>query len=233
MIESMQPQYAFDERCMAYPSSEATTACTERSPASSATSRTASPGLPSGSGFQEDTRGSGALEVPLCFTRRALPLRGCTSMPLPSSGGGCGSGSMLASKQSEAEREEHQILFQQVLHSFTRSMHAGVEMQVLLDDGNAVPVEVSLSHDCSRFILRVRDVCRDISLDDIEQICNHEEALEAGTTNAQFLNECCVTLVMDSEQFLTFTFDNARLREYFEACMKSFMAARIAPTTTL
>jgi len=228
LVEAVQPHFssyacAADETVLedgpgersVYSLPSVVTACGSRSMVSSG-------------GFLEK---GGQLEVPQCFADRGLR-SGCGAMQVP--GNSCGPGgappglSSLDPSGGGIHWEDQQILFQQVLRSFVRSLQVGVEVQVLLDNGNAVPVEASLTEDLSRLVLRVRDVERDVGLDDIEKICGPEEARENGTTNAHFLDECCATLVLGSEQFLTFTFENKRLREYFEACLKALIAARSA-----
>lgn len=123
---------------------------------------------------------------------------------------------------SPAEADPDQVM-DQVLRSFTKSMRHGIEVQVLLDDGGVLEVDASFDMNMSKLVLKVKEVERDIPLEDIEQVCGPDEAQAAGTTNREHLSERCTTLVMSSTHFLTFVFDSPRHREYFQTCLSAIV----------
>lgn len=131
------------------------------------------------------------------------------------------------SPQSDAE-----VLLHQALSQFTRTMQRGIEVRVLLDDGQLLDVTASLDVSATQLVLRVNEAERNIALADVEQVCGPDETHEACTTNREYLSDCCVTLVLSSTHFLTFSFDSAHMREYFETCLKALVAGGKASPTT-
>lgn len=118
-----------------------------------------------------------------------------------------------------------EVLLQQTLSQFTRTMQRGIEVRVLLDNGQLLEVTASLDVSATQLVLRVNQAERNIALADVEQVCGPDETHEACTTNREYLSECCVTLVLSSTHFLTFSFDSPHMREYFETCLKSLVVA--------
>merc|ERR1719178_235945 len=100
-------------------------------------------------------------------------------------------------------------------------MQWGAEMRVLLDDGNLLDVEVSFDAGVTRLILAVKEVTREVFFTDIKRVSGPEDAEESWTTNSKHLSECCTTLVLSSTHFLTFSFEEKRVREYFEVCFRA------------
>jgi len=137
------------------------------------------------------------------------------------SGGRC----PLRRPHMEADTE---MVLDQALRSFIQSMQYGIEVEVVLDDGQLLGVELSLDARATRLLLRVREVERDIPLDDIVRICSPEQVPTSTVSNREHLHEGCSTLMLSSTQFLTFSFDTPRLREYFEACMQALVASHQA-----
>merc|ERR1711933_261759 len=77
-------------------------------------------------------------------------------------------------------------------------------------------------------ILKVKEVCREILLDDIECVSGPEDETEdSSNSNCEHLSDCCTTLVLSSTHFLTFSFENRRLREYFEVCFRAILASHL------
>lgn len=145
---------------------------------------------------------TGQLQVPACFTGSFS----CKNHALGSS----------------AQADPDQVM-EQVFRSFTKSMRHGVEVQVLLDDGGVLEVDASFDMNMTKLVLKVKEVERDIPLEDIEQVCGPDEAQAAGTTNREHLSERTTTLVMSSTHFLTFVFDTPRHREYFQTCLSAIV----------
>jgi len=147
------------------------------------------------------------LEVPACF-----PWRKPTS----------------AEKSTEKDdvADEAALMLGDLLHPFIHTMKRGVEMRVLLDDGKMLDVEASFDAGLTRLMLGVKQVTRDILLEDIERVSGPDEAEESCTTNSEHLSECCTTLVLSSTHFLTFCFESKRHREYFEVCVRAILASQ-------
>lgn len=122
-----------------------------------------------------------------------------------------------------AQQAEDDKVLDQVLRSFTKSMRHGIEVQVLLDDGTLLEVDLSFDLAMTKLVLRVRDVEREIYLEDIEQVCGPDEAQAACVTNREHLNPRCATVVMSSTHFLSFVFDSQRHREYFQTCLSAII----------
>lgn len=158
------------------------------------------------SGTGENGSAASSLEVPACF--------------------GCGSSRSAAPVVSEEQALEL------AMQCFVRTLHNGVEVRLLLDDGTVIVAEASLNFQVTRLTLRVNQIERSIPLGDISQVCGPESAKDLGTTNGRFLDERCVTLVLPEDQFLSFDFDNAREREYFEACLRALIATRAKSTVS-
>lgn len=135
---------------------------------------------------------------------------------------------MPPSLQAVTSQDERSLLLNQALRCFVRSLLQGVQLELLLDDGSAVTVEVSFNFEITQLVLRVNELQRCIALDDVERVCGPDEVDHVHTSNHGWLDERCTTLVVKSQQFLTFTFDTARMREYFEACFKALVATRSA-----
>lgn len=117
------------------------------------------------------------------------------------------------------------LVLNQALRCFMRSMMQGVQLELLLDDGSSIHVEATFDIPISNLLLSVNDVHRSVALDDIDRVLGPQEAKEFGTSNHGFLNERCTTLMLKSSHFLTFVFDTPRLREYFQACFKTLIAS--------
>lgn len=130
-------------------------------------------------------------------------------------------------------QNDSEVLLQQALSQFTRTMQHGIEAQVLLDDGQLLKVTVLLDVNATHLTLRVNEAEKNVALADIEQVCGPDETHEACSTNREYLSDCCVTLVMSSTHFLTFSFDTARMREYFETCFKALVFAHHGKVTAM
>lgn len=127
--------------------------------------------------------------------------------------------------ENVSPQNDSELLLQQALSQFNRTMQNGIEVQVLLDDGQLLNVTASLDDVATHLSLRVNESEKFVALADIEQVCGPDETHEACSTNREYLNDCCVTLVMSSTHFLTFSFDTPRMREYFETCFKALVLA--------
>merc|ERR1712032_1210735 len=114
------------------------------------------------------------------------------------------------------------------LKSFIATLRQHVEVQVRLDDGRLLDVLMSLDDTGTELVLSVNNTARSVALDEVERVCGPEEAAQASTANKTQLNEKCVTLVLASTHFLTFSFDTQRLREYFQTCLRALVAAHHA-----
>jgi len=66
--------------------------------------------------------------------------------------------------------------------------------------------------------LQVRDIVRQISMTDIQEICSGKELQKLRTTTP--LDDLCATLVMSNDQCVSFKFKDIAAREHFATCMK-------------
>jgi len=122
--------------------------------------------------------------------------------------------------------KDEELMWDQVLQAFIGAMQRGVEMRVLLDDGKLLEVEASIDEALTRLVLRVKEVTRDILLEDIDRVTSgSDEAEEACVSNLSHLDDRCITLVLRSTHFLTFSFETHRHREYFETCLRALLSS--------
>lgn len=114
------------------------------------------------------------------------------------------------------------------LRHFTRSMLRGICLRVLLDDGRTLFTDASLDSELTHLVLYVPNAQHPVSLRAIESICASTDIChgEILTSNQNFLDERCTTLIITGGQFLTFVLESARAREYFETCLKVLVLAR-------
>lgn len=140
-----------------------------------------------------------ALEVPPCFSYW------------------CEEGVQLSSEDSNKKMHD------QVVSTFIMSMLRGVQVHVLLDDGSLLAVEASFDVRITRLTLRVREVERNIPLENIERVAGPEDAQAAWNTNAVHLTDCCMTLVFTDTHYLTFSFETPKLCSYFEFCLSAVL----------
>merc|ERR1719329_1229375 len=124
--------------------------------------------------------------------------------------------------------EQQKSLLQASLHTFTRALLNGVCMRVLLDDGRTLFTEASLDSDLTHIVIHMTNSQRPVALRSIERLCSPEEVVRGGvqTTNADFVDARCCTLLLQDGQFLTFAFDAVTTREYFETCLQVLLLAK-------
>eukprot|EP00927_Polykrikos_kofoidii_P077231 TRINITY_DN74197_c0_g1_i1.p1 TRINITY_DN74197_c0_g1~~TRINITY_DN74197_c0_g1_i1.p1 ORF type:complete len:327 (-),score=66.11 TRINITY_DN74197_c0_g1_i1:150-1130(-) len=70
----------------------------------------------------------------------------------------------------ERDQADNEMVLERAFRSFTESMQHGVELEVVLDDGSFMDVTLTLDRNFSRLLLRLREVQREILLDDIAQV---------------------------------------------------------------
>merc|ERR1712060_1016472 len=105
-------------------------------------------------------------------------------------------------------------------------MGRGVSVNVLLDDGRTRLAEARLNTELSHLVLHVPNAQHPVALKCIETICIGEAQDQSAAMRSQGLwNDRCATLIIQGGQFLTFVFDAARTREYFEMCLKVIILA--------
>lgn len=173
--------------------------------------------------------GLGKLQVPLEFDDARsglLSAAGCPSTP------NSHTSSSSPSSQCHAAVEEQRRCLQFSLRAFTRSMLRGISVNVLLDDGRTRLAEARLNTELSHLVLHVPNAQHPVALKCIETICIGE-AQDQSPTRGQGLNDRCATLIIQGGQFLTFVFDTARIREYFEMSLKVIILAGEARSRTL
>merc|ERR1711924_260386 len=57
-------------------------------------------------------------------------------------------------------------------------------------------------------------------LKEIERICAPQEVRNLRATNPIFLDECCTTVVLTNQRFVTLRLDSVAAREYFMLCLQ-------------
>lgn len=127
---------------------------------------------------------------------------------------------------SKCDTAEQRRCLQASLQAFTRSLLVGVHVSVLLDDCRTRLAEARLDSELTHLVLHVPHTQHPVALQSIEAVHAGEVAPAVSPTHQSLLGDRCVTLIIEGGQFLTFVFDEPRIREYFEVCLKIVILAR-------
>lgn len=121
-----------------------------------------------------------------------------------------------------------------ILKHFARDLLAGVFVDVLLDDGTVVPCSLKMDGRMTTLTLCARGMSRRLSLHEIHKVCAAEELRNIRTSNAPFVDEKCVTLVLRSSgQFVTFRLADVHIGQYFSWCLRILCMAVLSPREEL
>lgn len=150
---------------------------------------------------------TGALEVPEEFEKARLR-------------------QLMSAEAGSIDETARQESLKVCIRHFTRSLVKGICMSVLLDDGRTLLTDASLNSELTHLVLYVPNLQHPVALCCIESVCAPYEVMQGEMLNQALLDERCTTLIIRGGQFLTFVFDTARIREYFEVCLKVLILAR-------
>jgi len=135
----------------------------------------------------------------------------------------------LMCRRKSGQVDTDQFLIQYAVKTFLRTLLNGIVLEVVADNGSTIATDCSVDFEMRAIYLSVQSVKRRILLEEIEAVLSSEELSRIGivTSNEAYLNQCCTTLVIKDEQFLTFKFDTVRMRKYFEVCLQALIVARM------
>eukprot|EP00931_Biecheleriopsis_adriatica_P121035 TRINITY_DN96115_c0_g1_i1.p1 TRINITY_DN96115_c0_g1~~TRINITY_DN96115_c0_g1_i1.p1 ORF type:complete len:302 (+),score=51.16 TRINITY_DN96115_c0_g1_i1:39-908(+) len=131
---------------------------------------------------------------------------------------------------AKSSRADHQRCLQACVRTFTKSLLGGVSVCVLLDDNRTRLAEARLDSDITHLVLHVPHAQHPVALKYIEGVCTPSDFaashVHAGRHGEPLRFDCRATLTIRGGQFLTFVFDNPKVRDYFEMCIKVLVLAK-------
>mmetsp|Transcript_135429 Transcript_135429/g.235527 ORF Transcript_135429/g.235527 Transcript_135429/m.235527 type:complete len:209 (-) Transcript_135429:163-789(-) len=161
--------------------------------------------LPEGSGAGRDftTEERKTLNVPADFSVRSVD----------SASTGSGYVSL-----TEEQKAREMMKLQNMIREFVKEVLQGVFLDVVLEDGQTMSCRCCMDNKLTVISLQVRDIVRQISMTEIQEICSGKELRNLRTTTP--LDDLCTTLVMSNDQCVSFKFKDVPAREHFATCMK-------------
>jgi len=118
-----------------------------------------------------------------------------------------------------AEKEQRQQA-KVVVKDFVKAMVKGRKMNVIAPDGSLKTCSASLSRGLDQLRIKVKSNSRSIPLKDIEEI--HAGADVDGVSIQTPLDELCATLMLPSEESITFRMSDINDRDTFIMCLLMF-----------
>lgn len=133
---------------------------------------------------------------------------------------------------ARAPGEQHENL-QGLIQGFTRLLLRGVYLNILLDDGRALPCGAALDSDLTHLVLQASDMQHPVALSSIDDLCAPSVVYLAKgmTVPLPVPDDCCITVVVRGGNFVTLLFEDAGVREYFEFCLKVVLLAVNRPSS--
>jgi hypothetical protein len=119
---------------------------------------------------------------------------------------------------TEDQKAREMMKLQNMIREFVKEVLQGVYLDVVLEDGQLMSCRCCMDNKLSIISLQVRDIVRQISMTEIQEICSGKELRNLRTTTP--LDDLCATLVMSNDQCVSFKFKDIPSREHFATCMK-------------
>uniref|UniRef100_A0A7S4WFK9 Uncharacterized protein n=1 Tax=Alexandrium monilatum TaxID=311494 RepID=A0A7S4WFK9_9DINO len=112
---------------------------------------------------------------------------------------------------------QQKTMLQAILKHFAKELTHGVVLAVVDQDGRTSQYFCRLDGGMTQIIMHLDDstTAKALVLRDVERICSPEEVRNLRAANPLFLDECCTTVVLAGERFVTFRLESATAREYF------------------
>lgn len=105
---------------------------------------------------------------------------------------------------------------QQAMKSFVRSMVRGQQMGVISPDGALRTCNCSLDKKLKKFKLQLKGSVREIPLADMSEVFQGTEPEDIKTP----LDELCATIMLESQECISFHFNDVPAREHFATCLQ-------------
>lgn len=117
---------------------------------------------------------------------------------------------LIPARQREASR------LQQAMKSFVKTMVRGQDMSVLSPDGRTRTCCCSLDRRLKSFVIELKGARRKIGLSEVAEVFHGKEPEDISTP----LDEMCCTLMLQSDECITFRFTDVPSREHFGTCLQ-------------
>lgn len=125
----------------------------------------------------------------------------------------------LSEVVDEVASKEQRQQAKSVVKDFVKEMVKGKKMSVMTQTGQLKTCSASLNRSLDTFSIKVGTQKRSIPLKDIEEIHAGAEDIEGVTTP---LDELCATLMLKSDDCITFRLNDINARDTFVMCLLMF-----------
>lgn len=115
--------------------------------------------------------------------------------------------------------EQQRTMLHAVLRSFTKELARGVDLSILTEEGKLIDCYLLIDRKLVELTVTAENLKKVIPVKDLVRVCAPEEIRNINTTNQQFVDELCATLVLAEGKFVTFRFESTATREYFCCCL--------------
>lgn len=121
--------------------------------------------------------------------------------------------------------EQQKGMLQSILEQFTKDLTRGAALSIVDRDGrsqeyfcrmDAGMTQLTMEHIVSGDPAAMKSLV----LHDIERILSPEEVRNLRTTHPLFVDECCTTVVLVGQRFVTLRLDSVPAREYMMLCLQ-------------
>lgn len=118
--------------------------------------------------------------------------------------------------------EQQRSMLQAILKHFARELTSGVVMSIVSSEGRTMDSFCRLDRKMTQLTMHFEDdnTTKALVFADIERICSPEEVRNLRATNPLFIDECCTTVVLTNQRFVTFRLDSVGAREYLMLCLQ-------------
>lgn len=112
--------------------------------------------------------------------------------------------------------DQQKTMLQAILKHFTKELTSGVMLTVVDQDGRSSRYFCQLDRGMTQITMHPddSDAAKALVLRDVERICSPEEVRNLRSSNPLFIDECCTTVVLAGQRFVTFRLESVAAREY-------------------
>mmetsp|Transcript_78654 Transcript_78654/g.218395 ORF Transcript_78654/g.218395 Transcript_78654/m.218395 type:complete len:216 (+) Transcript_78654:84-731(+) len=118
--------------------------------------------------------------------------------------------------------EQQRNMLQSILKHFAKEFTAGVGLTVLCSNGRTMEYVCQLDKKMTQLTMQCSSSksCESLLFRNIERICSPEEVRNLRASCPLFIDECCTTLVLAGQRFVTFRMESVAAREYLMLCLQ-------------
>lgn len=112
--------------------------------------------------------------------------------------------------------DQQKTMLQAILKHFTKDLTCGVMLTVVDQDGRCSQYFCRLDRGMTQITMQSDDStpAKALVLRDVERICSPEEVRNLRSSSPFFIDECCTTVVLVGQRFVTFRLESVAAREY-------------------